>query len=101
LGILVGTSGVIMLFPNWNSTRELMAEANLVHAVLALCFVAASLGHIYIGTIGTEGAYQGMRTGSVDETWAKQHHVLWYDEVKGGKGAGKSAPAAQPAAGDD
>jgi formate dehydrogenase subunit gamma len=42
-----------------------------------------SLGHIYIGTIGTEGALEGMVTGEVDVTWAKQHHDLWYEEISG------------------
>jgi formate dehydrogenase subunit gamma len=44
--------------------------------------MAASFGHIYIGTAGTEGAFEGMKTGYVDEAWAKQHHDLWYEEVK-------------------
>ena len=112
LGLLSGISGLIMLFPNWNTTRELMAEANIVHAVCGLLFFAGALGHIYIGTIGTVGALDGMRTGYVDETWAREHHGLWLDEVKAGK-AGTSGSAAssvsavqvdrapQPASGND
>ncbi|MFN8954985.1 MAG: formate dehydrogenase subunit gamma, partial [Burkholderiales bacterium] len=38
-----------------------------------------------MGTIGMRGAYKAMRTGYVDETWAKEHHELWYDDVKSGK----------------
>jgi formate dehydrogenase subunit gamma len=38
-----------------------------------------------MGTVGTEGAYQAMKTGYVDETWAKEHHELWYDDIKAGK----------------
>jgi formate dehydrogenase subunit gamma len=101
LGTIVSASGLLLLFPNWNTARELMAEANLFHAVGAIAFAALSLGHIYIGTIGTEGAYKGMREGYVDETWAKEHHSLWYEEVKSGAGKGKPAGATQPAAGDD
>ncbi len=101
LGLTVGISGLIMLFPNWNTAREVMAEANLVHATVAVIFIAIALGHIYIGTIGTEGAYKAMREGYVDETWAKEHHALWYDEVKAGNRPEKMAGAAQPAAGDD
>ena len=101
LGLAVSISGLIMLFPNWNTVRELMAEANLVHAVGAVIFAAMALGHIYIGTIGTEGAYKAMREGYVDETWAKEHHALWYEEVKAGKRPEKMVGAAQPAAGDD
>lgn len=101
LGVLVSASGLIMLFPNWNTARELMAEANLVHAVTAIVFACLALSHIYLGTIGTEGAYQGMRQGVVDETWAKEHHELWYNDVKAGKHPQRTAGAAQPAAGDD
>ena len=101
LGVVVSASGLILLFPNWDSTRELMAEANLVHGVIAILFTAASLGHIYIGTIGTQGALQGMREGYVDETWAKEHHEMWYDDVKSGKATQKPVGAVQPAAGDD
>jgi formate dehydrogenase subunit gamma len=43
------------------------------------------IGHIYMGTIGMRGAYKAMRTGYVDETWAKEHHELWYDDIKSGK----------------
>ncbi len=108
-GILVSVSGLLLLFPNWNTSRELMAQSNLIHASLATLFMATSLGHIYIGTIGTEGAFQGMKEGYVDETWAKEHHALWLEEVKSGKRsgmrsgmpAGKAIAASQPAAGDD
>lgn len=100
LGVAVGGSGLIMLFPNWNSARELMAEANLVHATTAVLFACGALAHAYLGMI-TEGAYEGMRSGYVDETWAKEHHELWYEEVKAGKVSNKFATAAQPAAGDD
>ncbi len=100
MGVLIGASGVIMLFPNWNTARELMAEANLVHATAAVLFACMAFAHIYLGVI-TEGAYAGMRDGYVDETWAKEHHELWYEEVKAGKVSHKMAAAAQPAAGDD
>ena len=59
-----------------------MQWANIVHAVGALGLTAVALGHIYIGTIGSEGSLEGMTTGYVDETWAKEHHNLWYEEVK-------------------
>jgi formate dehydrogenase subunit gamma len=38
------------------------------------------LGHIYIGTIGMQGAFEGMWDGTVDVNWAKQHHDLWLQE---------------------
>jgi formate dehydrogenase subunit gamma len=101
LGLGLGVTGLIMLFPNWDTSRELMGQANIFHAILAVVFFAGALAHIYMGTIGTEGAYQGMREGYVDETWAKEHHVLWYEEVKAGKHPAKTVGQAQPAAGDD
>ena len=101
LGVAVSVSGVIMLFPNWNTARELMSDANLVHATAAIIFACMALAHIYLGTVGTEGAYQGMREGYVDETWAKEHHALWYEEVKAGKRPEKIARSVQPVAGDD
>jgi formate dehydrogenase subunit gamma len=102
LGLAVSISGIVLLFPNWNTARELMAQSNLIHAALATLFVALSLGHIYIGTIGTEGALQGMRKGYVDETWAKEHHVLWLEEVKAGKRPEKAVGGkTATAAGDD
>lgn len=101
-GIAISVTGLILLFPNWNLSREVMGQANLIHGIVAGLFVAASLAHIYMGTAGTEGAYQGMREGFVDETWAKEHHALWYEEVKSGKRPEKITGAApQPAAGDD
>jgi formate dehydrogenase subunit gamma len=87
LSILVSWSGLVLLFPNFDQTRAVMQDAWAVHAVAALVYIALSLGHIYLGTIGLEGSYRAMRTGYVDETWAKEHHEYWYDEVKSTAGA--------------
>jgi formate dehydrogenase subunit gamma len=98
LSVIVTWSGVILLFPNFDQSRALMQDAWIWHAGAALLYVAISLGHIYLGTIGLEGSYQAMRTGQVDEAWAKEHHEIWYDEVKSGKreGAGGAMPAGAP-----
>ncbi|OPX54423.1 formate dehydrogenase gamma subunit [Oceanospirillum multiglobuliferum] len=82
LGLVVVGSGLVLDFPIFGQTRDDMQWANLIHAGTSLLLFAISLGHIYIGTIGSEGALEGMKTGYVDETWAKQHHDLWYNEVK-------------------
>lgn len=100
-GITASISGAILLFPNWNTSRELMGEASMVHASIACLFIAMSMAHIYLGTIGTAGAYQAMREGYVDEAWAKEHHEIWYDEVKSGKRTEKISGVPHPAAGDD
>ncbi len=57
-----------------------MQWAQIVHGVVAVLFVAIMLAHIYIGTIGMEGAFEAMGTGEVDVNWAKEHHSLWVDE---------------------
>jgi formate dehydrogenase subunit gamma len=81
LSIAVIWSGLILLFPNFDQTRAVMQEAWIWHASAALLYVALSLSHIYLGTIGMEGAYQAMRTGYVDAAWAKEHHEYWYNEM--------------------
>jgi formate dehydrogenase subunit gamma len=98
LSVVVSYTGVILLFPNFDQTRATMQEAWIWHATAALIYIAISLGHIYMGTIGVEGSYQSMRAGTVDETWAREHHQLWYDEVKSGKSAatGGAVPAGAP-----
>lgn len=102
LGAVVSVTGLILDFPNWNQGRQAMQQANTIHAIAAVLFIAASLGHIYLGTIGLHGAYRGMRDGYVDETWAKEHHALWYEDVKAGKRPEKiTTGTAQPATGDD
>ncbi|MDR5898650.1 formate dehydrogenase subunit gamma [Halomonas vilamensis] len=82
VGLLVIASGFVLDFPNYGQGRDTMQWANIIHAVGALGLTAVALGHIYIGTLGTEGSLEGMTTGYVDETWAKEHHNLWYEEVK-------------------
>jgi formate dehydrogenase subunit gamma len=99
LSVIVSWSGLILLFPNFDQTRAVMQEAWIWHAVAALIYIALSLGHIYLGTLGVEGAYQAMRTGYVDEVWAKEHHEIWYNEVKSGRrreAAGGAVPAGAP-----
>ncbi len=94
LGIVMSVTGLILLFPNFDQLRTTMQQADVLHVIGAMAFVALSFGHIYLGTVGVEGAYQAMRTGYVDETWAKEHHELWYQDVKSGKVAAKSGGSA-------
>jgi formate dehydrogenase subunit gamma len=93
LCIALSISGAILLFPNFDQVRATMQQAHIVHAVAAVLAIAASLGHIYMGTIGVEGAYQSMRTGFVDEIWAREHHQYWYDEVRSGRALAQAAGA--------
>jgi formate dehydrogenase subunit gamma len=85
-GIALMISGVILLLPNLGTERYTMQSANIVHGISSLLLSAFVLGHIYLGTIGNEGSFEGMVNGEVDEAWAKQHHDLWYEEVKGKQG---------------
>jgi formate dehydrogenase subunit gamma len=99
LSVVVAWSGLILLFPNFDQTRAVMQEAWIWHAIAALIYIALALGHIYLGTLGVEGAYQAMRTGYVDEVWAKEHHEIWYNEVKSGRRretGGGAVPAGAP-----
>jgi formate dehydrogenase subunit gamma len=85
LSLIVSVTGFILNFPNFDQVRAVMIEANIVHLVSAAAVMTLSLGHIYMGSIGVDGAYESMRYGYVDETWAKEHHEYWYNDVKAGK----------------
>ena len=103
-GIFVVGSGLVLdrLIPGLGLLRGEMQIAHMIHAVLAFWMMALLLGHIYMGTIGTRGALDGMKTGYVSEGWAREHHELWYDDVKAGKIPAQRTPTAQagaPAAG--
>ena len=95
-GVVLCASGAVMLFPNFEQGRELMQSANIVHISCAMVMIFLAAFHIYLGTIGTKGAYEGMRTGYVDETWAKEHHELWYEAVKAGRARQHFADDAPP-----
>ena len=61
-----------------------MQLAELVHGIVAMLFIATMLAHSYIGTIGMEGAFEAMGSGTADLNWAKEHHSLWLEEVSAG-----------------
>jgi len=79
------------MFPFYGTNIANMQLAEIVHGVAAVLFVAVMLGHIYIGTMGMEGAFEGMWDGTVDANWAKQHHSLWA-EKEAAKGKIPPAP---------
>jgi len=98
LGLVAVASGLVLdkLVPNFPYTRGAMQVAEIIHASATILLMAMAFGHIYIGSIGTEGALDGMRTGYVDESWAKQHHALWLDDIQSGRiPAQRSGSAAQ------
>ena len=88
-GGISAVTGYLLLFPFYGTGISGMQIAEVVHATVGVLFIAAMLGHIYIGTIGMEGAFEAMGEGAVDVNWAKQHHKLWLEEEtsRGSKGA--------------
>jgi formate dehydrogenase subunit gamma len=86
-GLVIVASGLVLdqLLPGLGYLRGDMQIAHLFHAVAGIIMMTAIIGHIYMGTVGVKGAYQGMKTGWVDEGWAREHHSLWYDDIKAGK----------------
>lgn len=92
-GIAVSASGFLLLFPFYGTDILGMQLAQVVHAVVAILFIALILAHIYIGTVGMEGAFEAMGTGEVDLNWAKEHHDRWLAK----KLASESPPSATAA----
>ncbi len=80
-GAVVVSSGLVLDFPIFGQDRELMQQSTVVHAIGAVIVLAASFGHMYLGTVGMEGAFESMQTGYCDANWAKEHHNLWFDEM--------------------
>ena len=97
-GGAVAATGYLLIFPFYGTDVETMQRAGMVHGIVGVLFIAVMLAHIYIGTIGMEGAFEAMGEGTVDINWAKEHHNLWLAEVDA-----KAEPGAagrQPAPGD-
>jgi formate dehydrogenase subunit gamma len=82
-GAALSYTGVMLLFPEWAGTAADWQFYQVIHAIAAGILTAIVLGHIYIGTVGMEGAFDAMGTGQVDENWARAHHAIWVEEMKG------------------
>jgi formate dehydrogenase subunit gamma len=101
LGLVVMVSGLFLdhLVPGFAFTRGEMQIAHMVHAAAAVLMMTAFLGHIYMGTLGMKGAFTAMRTGYVDEAWAREHHAYWAEDIRAGKvPAQRSAQTTPPLA---
>jgi formate dehydrogenase subunit gamma len=98
-GAAVVASGYMLLFPFYVTDIPGMQIAQVVHAVVAVLFVAVILAHVYIGTLGMEGAFEAMGTGEVDLNWASEHHDQWLrNKLTKQQPAGRSGePTATPA----
>jgi formate dehydrogenase subunit gamma len=98
-GGAMAITGYLLMFPFYNTGVEGMQLAQTLHGIIAVLFVAAMLAHIYIGTIGMEGAFWAMGTGEVDVNWAREHHRLWLEQQASATEAGGASrrAAATPA----
>jgi len=92
VGITAAVTGLILDFPNFDQSRQTMQIANGIHMIAGLGGVILLAFHVYLGTVGMRGAYDAMRHGYVDESWAKQHHRIWYDDVMSGKATRDGRP---------
>ena len=91
-GLLLSASGLVMLFPFSAADINGMQWAQYVHAGVGVLLIAAMLAHIYIGSLGMEGAYDAMGSGQVDLAWAKTHHKLWVEEEQAKTASGRQLP---------
>jgi formate dehydrogenase subunit gamma len=120
-GLALSLSGLALLFPFtfawWDATfsilsaigvnlptgltaMEEMQLSQLWHGLVALIMIGIIIAHIYIGSLGMEGAFAAMGSGQVDENWAREHHNVWVAEIKGeplpdidSHGGGRPQPA--------
>ena len=99
LGIVVVGSGLVLdkLIPGLAYLRGDMQIAHMIHAVATVLMITLFLGHIYLGTIGTKHAYRAMKTGYVDEGWAREHHALWLEDIETGRIPAQRTPSDGPA----
>jgi formate dehydrogenase subunit gamma len=98
-GGLMAATGYLLMFPFYLTDIAGMQTAQMIHGTVGVLFIAAMIAHIYLGTLGEEGAFEGMGSGTVDLNWAKQHHKLWVEQevAKGRAAAPPSGATARPA----
>jgi formate dehydrogenase subunit gamma len=95
----MAVTGYLLMFPFYGTDIADMQLAQIIHGIVAMLFVAVMIAHIYIGSIGMEGAFEAMWDGTVDVNWAKEHHSLWAEKeaaeghVSGPPPKGKMQPA--------
>ncbi|HDZ75347.1 MAG TPA: formate dehydrogenase subunit gamma [Aurantimonas coralicida] len=82
-GFALLASGLLLMYPFLLFGYDGMQTAQLSHAIISLLMIGLIFGHIYIGTIGMEGAFAAMWSGWVDRNWAKEHHSIWYRQMTG------------------
>lgn len=79
-GGAAAVTGYLLMFPFYTTNIAGMQLAQMVHGIVAVLFIAVIIAHVYIGTVGMEGAFEAMWDGTVDVNWAKEHHSAWLDQ---------------------
>jgi len=82
VGGVIVTSGLVLLFPVFGQGREWMELSHVAHGITTLVMIGVIMGHIYIGSLGMEGALEGMKTGYCDLNWARSHHDWWAEKCE-------------------
>jgi formate dehydrogenase subunit gamma len=82
LGLGLAVTGFLLMTPFYATNVNGMQLVHVFHGLLAAVLIMIIIGHIYIGTIGMEGAFDAMGSGQVDENWAREHHSGWYEQVR-------------------
>src|SRR5579863_10253124 len=95
-GVAAAITGYILIFPFYGTNIEAMQLAEVGHGIIAMLFIATILAHIYLGTMGMEGAFESMAEGTVDINWAKEHHSLWLEQLQKGAGHPQAGSPQQP-----
>jgi formate dehydrogenase subunit gamma len=80
-GMVLSASGLVKMFPFSVTDIGGMQLANIVHALGGIVLMAIIIAHIYIGSLGMEGAFEAMGSGKVDLNWAKEHHSVWVEKM--------------------
>jgi formate dehydrogenase subunit gamma len=111
VGLAISVSGLILVFPNFGQGRVIMEVSHVVHVLGAIALITVAIGHMYMGSIGTEGSAEAMISGYVDLNWAEAHHDRWARECREknlvvpatefARLQGEKAPSAIPAAGEE
>lgn len=79
-GVLLSATGILLMLPGLLDDITAQQWAHVAHGLVAMGMIALIIGHAYLGTAGTEGAFEGMRDGDVDFNWAREHHARWLDD---------------------
>ncbi len=100
ISLFAGSFAILNVFgadlPTVLTPLQEMQYTQLWHSLTSAVMIAIILAHIYIGSLGMEGAFAAMGSGQVDENWLREHHNLWHEKMYGemnDASAGRRQPA--------